>query len=80
MLEYERYAMRSDEIATGLPDAKAEGLAEGEAKGKAEGKAEEKREMIMGFYQQGVDKNIIATAAQVSFQEVEQILTEACEN
>jgi predicted transposase/invertase (TIGR01784 family) len=80
MLEYHRYAMREHEIATGLSDAKAEGLAEGEAKGKAEGEMKAKREMALSLHRQSVDKNIIATAAQLSPEEVEKILAEAGEN
>jgi predicted transposase/invertase (TIGR01784 family) len=68
MLEYDRYAMRDNEISTSITDAKAEG--------KAEGKAEATREMVMRLHQQDVDKNIIATAAQVSFEEVERIIVE----
>jgi predicted transposase/invertase (TIGR01784 family) len=70
MLEYHRYAMKADEIATGLSDAREEG----EKIGLVKGKAETKREMVMSLYQQGVDKKIIVTAAQLSLEEIEQML------
>ncbi|MDR2420410.1 MAG: hypothetical protein LBD40_03865, partial [Puniceicoccales bacterium] len=65
--EQERYDVRdmnASAIATSISDAKKEG------------RAEEKREMVMKLHQQGVDKKIIATAAGLSPEKVEQILTE----
>jgi predicted transposase/invertase (TIGR01784 family) len=70
--EYNRLDRNVNAIATSISDAEKKG----EAKGKAEGKAEIQREMVMSFSQQGVDKNIIATAAHLSLEEVEQILAE----
>ncbi|MDR2420428.1 MAG: hypothetical protein LBD40_03960, partial [Puniceicoccales bacterium] len=69
--EQERYDVRdmnASAIATSISDAKKEGLAEGKAKAT--------RKMIMKLHQQGVDKNIIATAAQLSLAEVERIIAE----
>jgi predicted transposase/invertase (TIGR01784 family) len=71
MDEYYRRTMNADSIATSLSDAKAEG--------EAKGKAEEKRNMVLSFHCQGVDKNIIATAAGLSLEEVKKILSEANE-
>jgi predicted transposase YdaD len=80
MDEYYRLDRNADSIRSNLLGAERRGKAEGLAEGEAKGKAEATRDMVMRFHQQGVDKNIIATAAQVSLQEVEQILAEACKN
>ena len=72
--EYYRLDRNANAIATSLSDERKKGKAEGLAEGEAKGKAEATREMVMRLHQQGVDKNIIATAAQVSLEEVEKIL------
>jgi predicted transposase/invertase (TIGR01784 family) len=81
--EYDRCAMKADEIRNRIAEGEARGLAKGLvkgeakglAKGKAEGKAEEKRNMVLGMARKGIDKNTIAEIAQLSPEEVEQILS-----
>jgi hypothetical protein len=69
MRAYDRHAMKMDEIATGLSDAKAEGEAMGEAK--------TKREMVMEMHREGIDKQVIAKISHLPLEEVDEILAEA---
>jgi predicted transposase/invertase (TIGR01784 family) len=73
MDEYFRYDMKADEIKNRI----AEGEAKGIIQGKAEGKAEAMRDMVIEFYRNGVDKNVIATATKLSLPEVERIIAES---
>jgi predicted transposase/invertase (TIGR01784 family) len=69
LLDYERYAMKHDEIITSLSDAEKKGRAEG----RAEGRMEEKREMALGLLQAGIDVNIIAQTSGLSVEEIESL-------
>jgi predicted transposase/invertase (TIGR01784 family) len=66
MDEYFRHAMKRDEIAVGLSNAKQEGL--------AEGRAEEKREMVLEMHRKGIDKHVIAEISNLSLEDLEKII------
>ncbi|MDR2646148.1 MAG: hypothetical protein LBC04_03185, partial [Holosporaceae bacterium] len=69
LLDYERYAMKQDEIATSISDAKKEG----EERGKAEGKLEKAREIAVNLLRNNVDVNIIAASSGLSVEEIESL-------
>jgi predicted transposase YdaD len=76
MDEYYRLDRNADSIRSNLLGAERRGRAEGKAEGLAEGEAKAKRDMVLSLHHQGVDKNIIATAAGLSLGEVERVITE----
>jgi predicted transposase/invertase (TIGR01784 family) len=65
--------MNADAITTGSSDAEERGL----TKSLVEGLAQVKRDMVLGMYRQGIDKRIIVEVSQLSFEEIDQILSEA---
>ncbi|MDR2068053.1 MAG: Rpn family recombination-promoting nuclease/putative transposase [Holosporaceae bacterium] len=67
LLEYERYEMKQDEIATSLSDAEARGR----AKGREEGKLKGKREMALELLLAGVDPDIVVRTSGLSPDEIE---------
>jgi predicted transposase/invertase (TIGR01784 family) len=65
LLEYDRYEMKADEIATGLSDAKREGLAEGELK--------KARETAISMLEDGIPTNVISKYTGLSTAEVKKL-------
>ncbi|MDR2646208.1 MAG: hypothetical protein LBC04_03495, partial [Holosporaceae bacterium] len=65
LLDYERYAMKQDEIATSISDAKKEG--------EERGKMEKAREIAVNLLRNNVDVNIIAASSGLSVEEIESL-------
>jgi predicted transposase/invertase (TIGR01784 family) len=65
LLDYERYAMKQDEIATSLSDAELRGEARGELKGK--------KETARNLLSMGLSTEQISTATGLSVQEIESL-------
>ncbi|MDR2458836.1 MAG: Rpn family recombination-promoting nuclease/putative transposase [Holosporales bacterium] len=77
LLEYERYAMKEDVIATAISDARREGRAEGMEEGRAEGMEEGievgKRETAKNLLAMGLTVEQVAKGTGLSMEEVEEI-------
>jgi predicted transposase/invertase (TIGR01784 family) len=73
LLEYERYAMKQDEIATSISDAIAKGIAIGEERGEAKGRAAGKEETACNLLSMGLSVEQIAKATGLSVEEIESL-------
>jgi predicted transposase/invertase (TIGR01784 family) len=71
LLEYERYEMKQDEIATGLSDAEARG----KVIGKQEGRRERDREIALGALQIGLPLEQISLLTGFSTEELQSLST-----
>jgi predicted transposase/invertase (TIGR01784 family) len=69
LLEYERYDMKDDEIATKMSDAELRGL----AKGRAEGELSAKRETALKMLSKGMDAEDVADVTGLSVEEIENL-------
>jgi predicted transposase/invertase (TIGR01784 family) len=70
LLEYERFAMKQNEIEVGLEDAKLEGMREGEKRGKLEGMREGKLETAKNLLAANMDVNLIASVTELPVEEI----------
>ena len=73
-IAYDRYIGDIRISRSTLESSFYEGIVQGKAEGLAEGEIKAKVEMVRNFHQLGISKEQIATAAKLSFQEVEKIL------
>jgi predicted transposase/invertase (TIGR01784 family) len=73
LLDYERYAMKQDEIATSISDAEARGEARVEERGKAEGIVIKAREAALSMLSDGLPVETVSKYSGLSVQEIKSL-------